>query len=421
MSEKYRKKKCRYCDTLLGKPFLDLGEKHPLANSLPRPEDLSKPAFTCPLQLIKCTHCHLVQLAHAVPADLMFKDYLYVSSTTKTFRDHFAVYAQTVKGKLSHVENPIAVDIGSNDGLLVSCYMNEGMRAVGVDPAENLARQANAEGRPTMNSYFDENCVHEIIQKHGKAHVVSANNVFAHIDDIQSVCRNVFNLLDDAGFFVIEFPYLVTMLDEMFFDMIYHEHVSYIGVTALDYLMKKYGAKIFDIQKVNSHGGSLRVFIGKQNGPFQTQAIVSELLDLEKQKGCLQNEVYEKFAARVLNFKKNLNDMLKKLRSDGKKIFGYGAPAKATTIINFCELTPREIDWIVDDNPLKQGRYVPGGNIPIVNSAYLEKNPPDYVLIFAWNFAKEIIGKLGALQKQGVQFIIPLPEPRVVSGHVSPS
>ncbi len=425
MTDQYKKTTCRYCDSALGKPFLDLGEKHPLANSLPRPEDLNKPLFTCPLQLVKCQHCHLVQLAHAVPADLMFKDYLYVSSTTKTFREHFAEYARTVKSKLAHVKNPVAVDIGSNDGLLVACYMNEGMKAVGVDPADNLAKQANAEGRPTLNRYFDEVCVKEIIQKYGKAHAISANNVFAHIDDIQSVCKNVFNLLDDEGFFVIEFPYLVTMLDEMLFDMIYHEHVSYIGITSLSFLMQRYGAHIFDIQKVSSHGGSLRVFISKQKSSFVIRPVVGELLALEKSKGCLENAVYEKFAARVMDFKQTLNSLIGKIRAEGKTICGYGAPAKATTIINFCGLTAKEIESIVDDNPLKQGRLVPTyfasapdsatSGIPIVPSTRLEASPADYVLIFAWNFAKEIIGKLGHLESRGTKFIVPLPEPRIVS------
>jgi len=419
ISEKYKKTTCRYCDTALGNPFLDLGLNHPLANNLPRKEDLSRELFTCPLQLVKCSKCHLVQLAHAVPAHLMFEDYLYVSSTTKTFREHFAAYAHTVKSKLTQVKDPVAVDIGSNDGLLVSCYMNEGMRAVGVDPARNLAKQANLEGRPTLNRYFDETCVQEIIQNYGKAHAISANNVFAHIDDIQSVCRNVFSLLDDQGFFVIEFPYLVTMLDEMLFDMIYHEHVSYIGVTALNFLMHRYDAHIFDVQKVSSHGGSLRVFICKQNAAYAIQPVVGELTDLEKKKGCLENVVYEKFAARVLNFKKNINTMVAQLRLEGKTICGYGAPAKATTIINFCGLTTKQIDYIVDDNPLKQGRYVPGGNIPIVPSAALEERPTDYILIFAWNFAKEIIGKIGHLRNRGTQFIVPLPDPHVTRDYAS--
>ncbi|HCM41784.1 MAG TPA: hypothetical protein DIS66_00510 [Candidatus Omnitrophica bacterium] len=433
-TDQYRKKICRYCDSPLGKSFLDLGANHPLANSLPRKEDLNTPQFVCPLELVKCGHCHLVQLAHAVPADLMFKDYLYVSSTTKTFREHFAAYAQTVKSKLTHISDPVAVDIGSNDGLLVSCYMKEGMKAVGVDPAENLAKQANAEGRPTLNRYFDAVCVKEIISKYGKAHAISANNVFAHIDDIQSVCRNVFDLLDDQGFFVIEFPYLVTMLDEMLFDMIYHEHVSYIGVTSLQFLMQKFGGRVFDIQQVSSHGGSLRVFICKQAASYQAQPIVAQLLKLEKDKGCLENAVYEKFAARVLNFKKDLNTLLSGLRSEGKTICGYGAPAKATTIVNFCELTPKQIDYIVDDNPLKQGRFVPGGQcpsasapngatgcIPIVPSSHLESKPADYILIFAWNFAKEIMSKLPHLQDRGVQFIVPLPEPHVILDHARKS
>lgn len=408
-----RRKTCRYCDTPLGKPFLDLGSQ-PLANNLPRKADAAKPEFHCPLAVVKCPKCHLVQLTHSAPAHLMFDEYLYVSSTTQTFRTHFAEYAGDVRNRLLKKDTPLAVDIGSNDGLLVSCYDKTEMRGVGVEPAKNLAADANKRGVMTLNRYFDKETVREIVSKYGKADAVSANNVFAHIDDIQSVVRNVRELLSDGGFFVIEFAYLVTMLEKMFFDMIYHEHVCYIGVTALGFLMERSGMEIFDITEVGTHGGSLRVFIKKKNGPYRRRASVDRFLREEKEKGCLEAKVYQDFAARVIGFKEKLNGMIAVLKKQGKTISGYGAPAKASTIINFCGLTPREIDYIVDDNPLKQGRLIPGRKIPIETSAHLNEHPTDYVLIFAWNFAKEILSKIEPLRARGVKFIIPLPEPETV-------
>lgn len=409
----YSRKTCRYCDTPLGHPFLDLGIQ-PLANNLPRMEDSAKPEFHCPLAVVKCEKCHLVQLTHSVPAPLMFDEYLYVSSTTQTFRKHFAEYAENVKARLVKKDRPLAIDIGSNDGLLVSCYEKTGMRGVGIEPAKNLAAEAHRQGITTVNRYFDNEAVKEVIAKYGKADAISANNVFAHIDDIQSVCRNVHDLLADDGFFVIEFAYLVTMLEKMFFDMIYHEHVCYIGVTALSFLLQRFRMEIFDIQEIETHGGSLRVFIQKKNGPRERTAIVERLLREEKEKGCMGNQAYADFAARVLGFKQRLNQMLDKIKEQGKTVSGYGAPAKATTIINFCQLTPDQISYIVDDNPLKQDRLVPGRKIPIVTSAYLNEHPTDYVLIFAWNFAKEIIAKIDCLRTKNTRFIIPLPEPTIV-------
>lgn len=411
--DEYKRKTCRYCETPLGTAFLDLGAQ-PLANNLPGIENARKPEFRCPLALVKCPECHLVQLTHSVPANLMFDEYLYVSSTTQTFRTHFAEYARDVRERIGQKPGALAVDIGSNDGLLVSSYEKEGLRGVGVEPAKNLAADANTRGVTTLNRYFGEEAVAEIIARYGKADAISANNVFAHIDDIRSVLQNVRELLADDGFFVIEFAYLVTMLEKMYFDMVYHEHVCYIGVTALDLFTTRFGMEIFDIKPVDTHGGSLRVFIQKKSGPRTRAGVVGRYLADEKQKGCREDRVYGEFAERVLGFRSELNGMLDGIKKEGKSVCGYGAPAKATTIVNFCGLTPREIEFIVDDNPLKQGRLVPGAGIPIVPSARLQDVPPDYVLIFAWNFAPEIMKKIGFLRDRGVRFIVPLPRPVLV-------
>jgi hypothetical protein len=408
--DQYKRKACRYCETPLPGAFLELGTM-PLANSYVEPKDADKPEFECPLNLTWCSHCGLVQLTHIVPPQLMFSHYLYVTSTTKTFRDHFAQYAKNVREKLENVgrkKDAVCVDIGSNDGLLVNCYRNEGMKGVGVDPASNLAKLANENDIPTINRFFDQECVRLIKKEYGPAHAVSGNNVFAHIDDIHSVCRNVSSLLADDGLFVIEFPYLIKMLDELLFDMIYHEHVSYIAVTPLQFLMNKFGMEIFDIQQVSSHGGSLRVFSQKIGGSHKKQPIVETMIREEKARGLMSQAVYDKFRDDVNQSKRQFMEIIRKIQSEKKNISGYGVPAKANTIINFYGLTKKDIQFAVDDNPMKQNLLIPGSKIPIVPSAYLNEHPTDYVVIFAWNFAKEILQKLGALKEKGVKFLVPV-------------
>lgn len=406
----YKKKICRYCDAPLGEPYLELGSM-PLANNLPRKEDLKDKEFECPLSLVFCEKCGLVQLSHVVPPELMFSHYLYVSSTTKTFQDHFASYARDVRKRVNG-QNPLAVDLGSNDGLLLECYKREGMRICGVDPAKNLADEANQKGLTTLNHFFNSDSVEEILKNFGPASVVSGNNVFAHIDDIQSVLKNVHKLLTPDGIFVIEFPYLGTMLDELLFDMTYHEHLSYIGVTALRYVVERFGFVIFDVEAVPSHGGSLRVFMQKRNGGHQVKPVVEHFLEHEQKEKHLDIETHRHFAKKVLKVKADFMATIKKLKAEGKIISGYGAPAKASTLCNFYGLTTKHLDYVVDDNPLKQNRFIPGMHIPIVPSPHLNAKPTDVVVIFAWNFAAEIIKKIIHLEAKGTTFLVPLFNPK---------
>ncbi len=415
---KYKKLVCRYCDTPLPVPFLELGSM-PLANNLPRNEDLKTPEFACPLSLVFCEKCGLVQLSHVVPPELMFSHYLYVSSTTKTFQEHFADYARDVRGRIQS-ESPLAVDIGSNDGLLLACYQREGMRICGVDPAKNLADEANRKGLTTLNHFFNAASVEQILKDFGPASVVSGNNVFAHIDDIQSVLKNVKRLLTPDGIFVIEFPYLGTMLDEMLFDMIYHEHLSYIGITALKFVAERFGFEIFDIREVASHGGSLRVFMQKKGAARPAAEIVGRYLAQEQKQKHLVFETHQAFAGRVLRVKEEFMTLVRKLKAEGKTLSGYGAPAKASTLCNFYGLTPEHLDYVVDDNPLKQGRFIPGAHIPVVPSAHLAAHPTDYVVIFAWNFAREIIKKIGSLEDRGTRFLVPLFNPAKATPSANP-
>ncbi len=410
----YRKTQCRYCHSPLPESFLDLGTMS-LANSFLKKEELGQEEFVCPLRLSWCSQCWLVQLSDVVPADKMFHNYLYVSSTTETFKRHFADYAKKIKARLVNpTSNLLAVDIGSNDGLLLSCYEKEGMKAVGVEPAVNLAEEANRNGITTINDYFGACTVDTILSQFGPADVISGNNVFAHIDDIHDVCRNVFRLLKSQGIFVIEFPYLGVMLEKMFFDMIYHEHLSYIGVCALTKLLEQFGLEIFAIEEVVSHGGSLRVFIQKKGAGRPVSGEVTDFLRKETEKGYGSFRVYQEFAGKVNRVKIELLREVSRILSKGKRISGYGAPAKGNTLINFCGLSPSQIDYIVDDNPLKQNLFTPGARIPVVPSSHLFSHPTDYVILFAWNFAEEIIKKLQPLRERDVKFMIPLPHLQVV-------
>jgi SAM-dependent methyltransferase len=413
-TERYRKTHCRYCNSPLESPFLDLGAT-PLANSFLTLEESRKKEFTCPLALSRCAPCGLVQLTHVVPPDLMFSNYLYVSSTTATFRQHFATYAQRARQCVQKERSSIlAVDIGSNDGLLLSCYQNEGMTAVGVEPARNLAKEANAKGWTTLNDYFGEQAVNQLLKTRGPADIISANNVFAHIDNIHDVCRNVSRLLHPEGVLIIEFPYLVTMCEEMLFDMIYHEHLSYVAVAPLTSLFRQFDLEIFAIEEVPTHGGSLRVFVQKKGARRPIGREVDWFLESERCKGYGTTKVYQEFAKRVYQVKEELVGFVDQIKGEGKSIAGYGAPAKGNTLINFCRFKPSQIDFIVDDNPLKQDLLTPGAHIPVVSSALLFHNPTDYVLILAWNFADEIVKKLDPLRQSGVRFLIPLPQPRLL-------
>ena len=305
-------------------------------------------------------------------------------------------------------EHPLAVDIGSNDGLLLSFFKAKGLRVLGVEPAENLARDANASGIPTMVDFFGDKSVREIITKEGQADIITGTNVFAHIDDIQSVVHNVSSLIDKKrGIFVIEAPDLLEMLEQGTFDLIYHEHLSYFGISPLVQLFRQHDMEIFRVDKVSTHGGSLRIYTQMNGADHKRDPSVGERLSSEKS-WIADGRIYEEFAKKAYSMRDSFATKITNLSQAGKKIAGYGLPAKANTIINFCGISSSQIQYIVDDNPLKQGRFAPGSKIPIVTSSYLDKEPVDNIVIFPWNIASDIIAKLSKYREQGVQFILPI-------------
>lgn len=405
--------KCRICSSKNLEKFLSLGES-PLANNFLKKEDLEKEELKFPLELVFCNICQLVQLSYVVDPKLMFKNYVYVSSTSNTFRQHFTKMAEDLKKDFNLDENSLAIDIGSNDGVLLNGLQKFNIKVTGVEPATNVAKIAEENGVETINDFFNKEVVNKIIDKKGKADVVTACNVFAHIDNINSVIENVKLLLKDSGIFVIEVQYLVNTIEDMTFDNIYHEHLSYYSLTALKYFFEKRNMEIFNAIKILTHGGSLRVFTQQKNNKRKINENVNKILDHEKKIGINNIEVYKEFADKVYSVKEKLNSYIQNIKKGNRIIVGYGAPAKSTTLLNFCSIRKKEIDYIIDDNPLKIELYTPGTHIPILSSGELEKNTPDYIIILAWNFAPEILKKTKKYTDKGVKFIIPLPEPRIV-------
>ncbi|MBW2977068.1 class I SAM-dependent methyltransferase [Candidatus Woesearchaeota archaeon] len=404
---------CRICHDKDLKKFLSLG-KTPLANSFLKKEELEKNENNYPLELDFCSNCKLVQLNYIVPPESMFRDYVYVSSTSSTFKAHFAIMAEDISKSFMLNEKSLVVDIGSNDGILLKGFQKMNVQTIGVEPATNVAKIAEQNGVETINDYFNNTVVNKIVREKGHADVITANNVFAHINDIDDVINNIKVLLKKDGIFVIEVQYFMDMIEKMTFDNIYHEHLSYFTLTSLSYFFEKRGMGIFDAKKIDTHGGSLRVFIKKSEGKHEVKKQVGEMLEHEKSAGVDNFELYKKFAGKVYGVREKLTSYIKGIKAQGKSLAGYGAPAKSTTLLNFCNIGKDYINYIVDDNPLKIDLYTPGTHIPVVSSEILDKQTPDYVLVLAWNFAEEILAKTRKYADKGVKFIIPLPEPRIV-------
>ncbi|OGH41325.1 MAG: hypothetical protein A3H79_03270 [Candidatus Levybacteria bacterium RIFCSPLOWO2_02_FULL_36_8b] len=397
---------CRICNNKYLVEFCQLGTQ-PLANSFIKKENLSKKEKAFPLNLCLCQQCGMVQLSDVVPAKLMFKNYLYIPSASKTRIQHFNELATTLKNKLNLNEHDLAVDIGSNDGSLLEVFAQLEVKILGIDPSVNLAKVAELKGIATVNDYFTQKTANSVVKKYGKAKAITATNVFAHVDDIHGFIKGIEILLADAGIFVIEFPYLVDFIENCEFDTVYHEHLSYFGVRTLVKLFENTPLEIFSIQRMNLDGGSLRVFVQKKKKNSKLYPEVENLIKMELKHKFDTLTPYRTFAKNVKERKNTFLKLLSELKKKKRKIVGYGAPAKGNTFLNYCKITTKDIWYIVDSTPFKQGLFLPGTHIPIHHEGKLFSDIPDYIVILAWNFAEEIIKKNAALRKKGVKFILP--------------
>lgn len=395
---------CRICSQKTLTRFLVLGPQ-PASNAFLRKDDLRKKEKFYPLDAYFCHTCNLAQLVDVISKEELFRDYIYFTSGMPRISNHFKDYAVHVMKNFLK-PNDFVVEIASNDGILLAFFKKHGYKTLGIEPALNIVKVAKKLGIESIPEFFSEKLANRIAKKCGKAKVIMANNVVAHIDDHQDLAKGVSAMLADDGVFVIEAPYLIDMFDNLTFDTIYHEHLSFLAVRPLKYLFERYGLEIFDVQVIPVQGVSIRVFVGKK-GMHPIKSVVKKLINKELDYKLDKLSSYVKLANRVKKSKKRLLALLSKLKKQKKRIASYGAPAKGNTLLNYYKIGPRTLEFALEDLPSKQGLYTPGMHIPVVDTKFAHENEPDYYLMLAWNYKKAILEKEKKFRKKG-KFIIPV-------------
>jgi hypothetical protein len=403
---------CRICKSDRLTKFLDLGEQ-PHCNRFLSEAELNHPEKFYPLDLYFCADCALVQMVNVVSAETMFKDHPYVSGTTATLSEHFRKVAQELVDAFHIPAGALIVDIGSNDGTFLKGFGSFPVRTLGVEPAARIAGLATAAGIDTVNDFFSSRVAAQIRERHGAAKIINAAGVFFHVDDLDDFVSGVRHLLDDDGVFVVQAIYLVDMIERNSFDNVYHEHVCHYSIKPLDVLFDRFDMEIFDVRRVPIHGGSIVAHIGKKN-VFRRTPEADRLKDEEETKGLHSLKRFQQFAAKAAQIKTELVTILNDLKSNGKRIAAYGAPAKGNTLLNYCKIGTGILDYAVEKNLLKCGLYTPGMHIPVITEQEATSRLPDYYLLLPWNFAEELLAKEQPYRARGGKFIVPIPEPRIV-------
>jgi hypothetical protein len=406
---------CRSCGSTCGRPVLDLGLQ-PLANNLPRPEDLSRPEPRFPLRVAVCDSCWMLQITDIVPPVELFSEYLYFSSFSDALLRHSkqAVEQHLAQEKL-HADS-FVVEVASNDGYLLRNFVDAGVPCLGIEPAANIARVAVERGIPTLNRFFSLELARELAAQGRQADLILGNNVFAHVPDTNDFVAGLAALVKPSGRITLEFPYGCDLVEHLEFDTIYHEHVFYFTLTALIPLFARHGLDVVDVQRIPIHGGSLR-FSAAPAGSRPIGDSVRVLLAEENAKGVASPAYYEAFAGRVQALRTQLLELLHELHSRGARIAAYGASAKGSTLLNFYGIGRQGFDcleFVADRSTAKQGRLTPGSHLPIVPPSELLARHPDYALLLTWNFADEILAQQQEYRAAGGKFIVPVPNVRVV-------
>lgn len=413
ISQVTRRDSCRLCGSSDAHLVMALTPTPP-ANAFVSEDKLNRTQACFPLDLFFCKACHHVQLLDVVDPDVLFRDYVYVSGTSPVFVQHFKDYADHIVDTFNIDTGKLAVDIGSNDGTLLRHFQNQGLSVLGIDPARDIAARASASGIETVADFFTPDLATRIRSEKGPAAVITANNVFAHADDLAGTADGIHALLDANGIFVFEVSYLLDVVEKLLFDTVYHEHVAYHSVAPLETFFKRHGLRLFKAERVSSHGGSLRGFVCRTDALWEEDGSVQSLIAQEVTAGLNQTETLIDFAKRIKARGNELSQLLQGLKDQGKSIAGFGAPAKATTLMYHFDIGPDLIDFVIDDSPLKQGLFTPGLHVPVVDASRLyNEHKPDYVVILAWNFAAPIIKNHASYMDNGGQFIVPLPELKV--------
>jgi len=413
-----RRDTCRFCQGVHLVKILDFGNV-PLAGGFLKEKDFPNEKYY-PLDLNYCQDCCLVQVRNIVSAEILFQEnYFFFSSAIGTLVDHFKAFARETHARfLKGKPQASALEIGCNDGVLLKPLSDLGVKAVGVDPATNVVRKIESRDITVVNDFFTEELAVQIREKYGMFDSVLSSYSFAHIDDMVDVMKGIKTVLKDSGTFILEIYYLGTLIDEMQYDMIYHEHMSYYSLKTLMLFFKRFDMEIFDIRHIPGvRSGSVRFYarnIGKRNE--EITSAVTDMMKYEEDRGFDKIDIYAKYAAKVNETRDQLMKLLDRLKNEGKTIIGYGASGRGTTIMNYCGIDKKYLDYVVDDAPAKQGFFTPGTHVPIKPWEFTAQSKfPEYIVLFAWAFTNEVIKKRQDYLKQGGKFIIPLPEVRIVS------
>ena len=401
---------CRGCGAVLTRTFIDLGES-PIANNLLTSEQLFLQEEFLPLHTRTCDVCGFVQLPEISAREVLFpENYTYYSSYSVTWLLHCETYACKMIAKLNLGENDLVVEVASNDGYLLQYFQERGVPVLGIEPAADVASVAMAERNiPSIVDFFGDGLANKLLASYPKPRLMIGNNVLAHVPDIHDFVAGFATLLDGEGVITFEFPHLLNLILLNQFDTIYHEHFSYLSLTALKPIFEKHGLRIFDVEQLQTHGGSLRIYVCKARSSWKEELSVEEILRAEGSADPRSEVVATEVQTRSRRVKSDLIAEITKLKGSGLKIAAYGAAAKGNTLLNYAGIKADTIDYVVDRNPHKQGKYLPGSHIPIVSEEHLRANPPDVLLILPWNLATEIGSQLEYLKIQGVRFLRAIP------------
>lgn len=406
--------KCRLCSSNLVNTFVDLGTS-PLANSYLASEQLNETEPFYPLHVYVCNSCFLVQIPEIQTPEQIFSDYAYFSSYSESWLNHAKAYVEKMIETYNIDESCQVIEIASNDGYLLQYFKEKGIPVLGIEPAKNVAVVAQAAGIPTITRFFGETTAKNLVAEGYQADLLLGNNVLAHVPDLNDFIRGLKIVLKPHGIITMEFPHLYCLMAENQFDTIYHEHFSYFSFLSVERAFSTQGLRIFDVERLPTHGGSLRIHaVHTENNTRKTSERVEALRNLEIREGFDRIETYTSFSTRVKVVKRSLLEFLVKAMKEGKTVAGYGAPAKGNTLLNYSGIRTDFLDYTVDRSPHKQGLYLPGTHIPIYHPDRIEETKPDYLLILPWNLKEEIMEQMSHIRRWGGKFVVGIPEVMVL-------